>query len=319
MFLFYYTLAILFLSTSVATLCFSVYAVSRQQIYLISALGFVCYFFDVSLVFRNDFLVSAAGGSLNTFTATATPIEFTIFGGGLYLCFWLVIATYMGFSNTYAKVIPSIIFVTVSLLVIVLLPEGNLRQFVFFSVRTVFAFCILTYAGIACYRTKDSVERKRYLKHLKLYIFLWVGSVAVLLENIVFLLIFKPALTGVDYISFRPERNIAENIFMIGVSLYVVRDALRILNLYFERTPSKDKNLESSITQNNLDYYSKLYGLTNRENEILHYVLLGRSNQEIADELVLSIATVKVHVHNIFKKTEQKNRHDLLQDFWKNH
>jgi NarL family two-component system response regulator LiaR len=48
--------------------------------------------------------------------------------------------------------------------------------------------------------------------------------------------------------------------------------------------------------------------LTNRENEILSHVALGKTNQEIADELVLSERTVRTHITNILAKLQLTNR-----------
>jgi len=49
-------------------------------------------------------------------------------------------------------------------------------------------------------------------------------------------------------------------------------------------------------------------GLTKREVEVLRLVASGRSNQEIADELVISLNTAIRHVSNIFAKTGVANR-----------
>ena len=49
-------------------------------------------------------------------------------------------------------------------------------------------------------------------------------------------------------------------------------------------------------------------GLSAREVEVIRLVAQGRSNQQIADELVLSIKTVARHMSNIFVKTEVTNR-----------
>jgi len=49
-------------------------------------------------------------------------------------------------------------------------------------------------------------------------------------------------------------------------------------------------------------------GLTKREVEVLRLIASGRSNQEIADELVISLNTVIRHVSNIFAKTGVANR-----------
>ena len=48
--------------------------------------------------------------------------------------------------------------------------------------------------------------------------------------------------------------------------------------------------------------------LTDREIEILKQIALGKSNQEIADELVLSERTVRTHITNILTKLRLSNR-----------
>jgi DNA-binding NarL/FixJ family response regulator len=53
---------------------------------------------------------------------------------------------------------------------------------------------------------------------------------------------------------------------------------------------------------------SRLAELTGREREILELLALGRSNDEIAGALVLSRATVKTHVGNIFMKLDLRDR-----------
>jgi DNA-binding CsgD family transcriptional regulator/pimeloyl-ACP methyl ester carboxylesterase len=49
-------------------------------------------------------------------------------------------------------------------------------------------------------------------------------------------------------------------------------------------------------------------GLSHREVEVLRLVAAGKSNQQIADELVISLFTVNRHVSNIFAKTGAANR-----------
>jgi len=48
--------------------------------------------------------------------------------------------------------------------------------------------------------------------------------------------------------------------------------------------------------------------LSKRELELLQLVAQGDSNPEIAEELVLSIDTVKHHMYNIYSKLGVKNR-----------
>lgn len=52
-------------------------------------------------------------------------------------------------------------------------------------------------------------------------------------------------------------------------------------------------------------------GLTEREKEVLLLIAEGRSNREIADELHISIKTVKTHVSNLLMKCELEDRTQL--------
>ncbi|MEE9471466.1 MAG: response regulator transcription factor [Gemmatimonadota bacterium] len=54
-------------------------------------------------------------------------------------------------------------------------------------------------------------------------------------------------------------------------------------------------------------------GLTNREMEILKYVADGHTNQEIAERLVLSVATVQTHRANIMAKLGLHNAAELVK------
>jgi DNA-binding CsgD family transcriptional regulator len=55
--------------------------------------------------------------------------------------------------------------------------------------------------------------------------------------------------------------------------------------------------------------------LTVREHQITALVAVGLANKEIACQLRLSEGTVKVHLHNIFRKTGVKNRTALTLRF----
>jgi DNA-binding NarL/FixJ family response regulator len=52
--------------------------------------------------------------------------------------------------------------------------------------------------------------------------------------------------------------------------------------------------------------------LTVREQQITRLVCDGRSNQEIADEVGLSLAMVKKHLHAVFRKLEVTSRSQLM-------
>jgi NarL family two-component system response regulator LiaR len=54
------------------------------------------------------------------------------------------------------------------------------------------------------------------------------------------------------------------------------------------------------------------FDLTEREREVLGLVVQGHSNQQIADALVISLATVKAHISNILSKLQVSSRAEAI-------
>jgi two-component system, NarL family, response regulator LiaR len=48
--------------------------------------------------------------------------------------------------------------------------------------------------------------------------------------------------------------------------------------------------------------------LTPRQAEVLRLIAQGKSNKQIADELIVSLLTVQNHVHQILAKLQARNR-----------
>jgi LuxR family maltose regulon positive regulatory protein len=70
-----------------------------------------------------------------------------------------------------------------------------------------------------------------------------------------------------------------------------------ILNVMGETAVPMDKDGQTMVEP-----------LSEREMEVMRLVAAGLSNREIADQLVLSLGTVKTHVHHIYGKLEVRNR-----------
>lgn len=62
-----------------------------------------------------------------------------------------------------------------------------------------------------------------------------------------------------------------------------------------------------------LEAFAQLYGLTFAEQKVLEHIAEGEPPQEAADELGVSITTVKTHLQKIFAKTSTGRQADLIQ------
>ncbi len=61
-----------------------------------------------------------------------------------------------------------------------------------------------------------------------------------------------------------------------------------------------------------LDEIFAKYNISHREREVLHLVILGKSNREMEDELFISLPTVKRHLANIYEKIGVSSRLQLI-------
>ena len=77
------------------------------------------------------------------------------------------------------------------------------------------------------------------------------------------------------------------------------------MNLLTERIGSLREVLAGSANPPPITVFD---GLTNREMEVLRFIVRGKSNQKIAEELELSKNTVIRHVNKILSKTNTGNR-----------
>ncbi len=76
---------------------------------------------------------------------------------------------------------------------------------------------------------------------------------------------------------------------------------------------SKFESLGLGSKNLNKETLEKKYQITKREMEVIALICLGKTNKEIADQLFISVDTVKDHNYKIFQKTGVKNRTQLLK------
>lgn len=89
---------------------------------------------------------------------------------------------------------------------------------------------------------------------------------------------------------------------------FLTNTALGVYFLYAGDFPSSVPEKSSVLT---LDGFIEKYGITAREKDVILEIYQGKTNQEIADTLFVTLQTIKDHTSRIYQKTEVKNRNQL--------
>ncbi|MCR5212794.1 MAG: helix-turn-helix transcriptional regulator [Eubacterium sp.] len=82
-----------------------------------------------------------------------------------------------------------------------------------------------------------------------------------------------------------------------------------LLNKPYQREMSSSEE----IFTNPEDKYRVMYNLTKRECEVLMLLLEDMSTNQICDELIISLNTLKKHIANLYRKLEVSSRVQLIQ------
>jgi len=105
-----------------------------------------------------------------------------------------------------------------------------------------------------------------------------------------------------------------------GACGYILKDAdhqefLRIIRATFKGEPVRSAFMPDGFAKKAVALVNKaesdvhaLALLTDREREILACAAAGRSNKDIADQLCVSLDTVKTHLHHIYQKLKVSGR-----------
>jgi DNA-binding CsgD family transcriptional regulator len=103
-----------------------------------------------------------------------------------------------------------------------------------------------------------------------------------------------------------------EFLLPLTVTLYFLTNLPPLFHVWQVSDNLFDPIRSETIESNLILSIAKRYGITKREQEIIEQISLGKTNQQIADDLFISLQTVKDHTHRIYKKTGVNSRMKLI-------
>ncbi len=96
---------------------------------------------------------------------------------------------------------------------------------------------------------------------------------------------------------------------LIFLSISYILPALLYLNRYLKKDIREHPSLEEKGST--LQHVFAEYNISKREQEVIDLISRGKSNLEISNHLYISLSTVKLHIHSIYRKLNIKNRVQL--------
>lgn len=246
------------------------------------------------------------------------PVLRTLVVTASQACIWLIAMDLLDKHSKKLFAIPVLTFLLCESLTIVAVPFGPMRQWIYYTMRQVFLVFVGLYIFWTAHKSTE-VELKARVNNQRKHLI--IGAILVgciVAEDFYNILVIPMSLAPSWLQLYLSERNFSENVFACYFAILLIIYAYHVLSIRMQEAP-EEKNVSDldRHIEEQMPFYRNAHRLSNREAEVLRLVVLGKSNQEIADELFLAVGTVKTHIHNILVKTEQQNRTTLILHFWK--
>jgi DNA-binding NarL/FixJ family response regulator len=130
--------------------------------------------------------------------------------------------------------------------------------------------------------------------------------------------------TNIIILTIHDDDNTIFDALCLGASGYLLKDSSpeRIIEALIE-VLAGGAPMNMHIAKKVIDMFKQInmpkgnYGLTQREKEILNFLVNGFNKKQIAEKLYVSFHTVNTHVKNIYEKLRVNNRSGLVSKAFK--
>ncbi len=342
-----YNVSFIIFFAVVMSRCSVTYGMTQRRGFKLMGQLFLAYIFEsvyvelieIMYVVTPDFEKYLLAG-IDVYASTMiSAVEIYIFSG--------IIEELIGKKSTLLRVLAALLEIIIMIAGNIL--KGDMGSFLAFSSYSIPLLVICLYYWIELQR-KTEVDKISALKYRGIIAVTTFFSLLILVENVIYILAGKASIEWMR--QFLERRiNYADDLFSVVLGIMVMYIASNVSDAHMAETIEKtvQDNLisvrmklaeaETELKQateekmrfedaatgtpvmqlrqdsRQLSEFCEKYGLTERESEILKILVGGKSNQEIADALMISIGTVKAHVHSIYGKLEVRRRSQLMNVF----
>ena len=191
-------------------------------------------------------------------------------------------------KEIYKKIVKILFFINITISILSLIFAFSRFE------RYSNVYLILCFVGIILIVAKNMMHLENKQKNILLFIF-----ILVILSSVIGVVLQEKFNVDEDIFTY-----VIYNLFIISILIYEIKKIIDIVK-------NKMIDIEDDLSEKTINLFEK-FNITAREKDVVFCILDGKTNQEIADELFISLSTVKIHIYNIYKKFNVKKRRELV-------
>ena len=317
--IFIYTLFMIFLCVFASSASFCSYLVTRRRLFLARTCLFVSFICERSFLFFREFSggpsVDPAVMGSSWFVVFAMLFVFSTATAASAV--WCVME-HLGKPSPRQIAIPVACMVAAQVIAMPIGIHNNTYRWLMYSFREIAILATLGYWFATLVSSKEG-SQKSYLRTRRGIVI----AVALLVfgafaeDTAAFLLADVIDAAGPSSpLELLASDNILESAAIVVYAIHTIRESTATLSLRFKEPPDPDNVIPTEVRDVTLSRFAERCSLTPSERRILELSLKGKTTQEIADTLVVSVGTVKTHFSHIYRKVGVANRTELLRAFW---
>ncbi|MBR5559546.1 MAG: helix-turn-helix transcriptional regulator [Oscillospiraceae bacterium] len=282
------------------------YAQKKDSYFIALGVMFCAYIFDNTIVCCTELIPEFATlyDTLFLLAPSVKTIYFIILVG----CMLYAFQKSMNILSLVRMLIPMAIY-SIILISAPIINENNWMVFIYYLPTQLMMVVIALWGLRRIKKYPDFHCQDDLAVNSKMLVILMLFGLGILIEDTIVIFSFDIfAAVGLKI----NNRNFTENLLFLTLAFYIIRKAQSGLKTCLNDVSQFHSSSSMHIVLTPFKQFCTSYALTEREGEILECLLNGKSQQEISEELIIALGTVKTHTHNVYQKTNASNRTQLL-------
>lgn len=343
---FLYNIFLLILFSIALTSSFALFIKSKRKIYLYISLLLLLFILDNTIIYMTEFLQTFRQQYNNSFMSV--PAFKTIIVLGTAYLYYAINSEVLQIKKKNSGYFVLLTF-AIYLLFIPMFQDSALNVWLYYLPAQLY-LGYLSISGLRHMKKEPNIYTNPFYRNYKILLQLsLLFSIFILLEDTIVIFNFDSYSSLLIKIN---NRSISEDLLSIIYASIAIGYSFQYLSsstVIFKESKDAEEPLsndmfraEEHINQhlmsqdtsthsssepfyeknNKYSYYGpqntfcKKHQFTNREKDVFYKLLEAKDNEEISEELFISVGTVKTHTHNIYKKVGVNKRAQLVQIYY---